>query len=477
MSLTKASYSMVAGAPLNVLDFGATGNGTTDDTAAIQLAVTASYAQQKAMYFPAGTYLMSSTITMGDTAPTAATFCHFFGDGKHSKIKVNAANVNPFLWQGPNPDFDGAGNRIDGRVLLEKLYFEGPSSYGSNTNSIGVKFYGAQGITLRDCTFLGWYDGEHYQNCDIVSRYNVYSTSNVNGVNTSATGYAITGEGQLNSFNSYGGLVNNNSNWGIQYVGGLAPCFFGVNFVLNGISIVLSPNNAGGPTVTVSPNIVGCYFEGDTGTTILWGGGNGIVRGGQITGCNFIAAAATALITIANYSNAFGRGSIANNTIDTAFPGSSFITQATSAEKIDVNNLNGTPIGNVTPSTGVFTVVNSNTFSKGPIAASGTVDILSIGSFGLVASMSLTIQSSSTGKVTLRRYELAFMGSGTVTGSDISSVTEVFSGGGSPFTLTETQDSPVAGTNKLTITNTDSVASTYIISYTVNYLTGTLTVL
>jgi len=45
MSLTKASYSMVSGAPLNVLDFGATGDGTTNDTAAIQLAITAAYAQ------------------------------------------------------------------------------------------------------------------------------------------------------------------------------------------------------------------------------------------------------------------------------------------------------------------------------------------------------------------------------------------------------------------------------------------------
>lgn len=477
MSLTKASYSMVSGAPINVLDYGAIGDGITDDTAAIQLAVTAAYAQEKALYFPSGTYLMSSTITMGNNTADAAKFCYFFGDGKDSVIKVTAVNVNPFLWQGPHPDLDGAGNRIDGRILIEKLRFLGPSSASTNTNSIGVKFYGAQGITLRDCTFNGWVNGEYYQNCDIVSRYNIYSTSNVNGVNTSATGYAITGEGQLNSFNSYGGLVNNNSNWGIQYVGGLAPCFFGVNFVLNGISIVLSPNNVGGPTVTVSPNIIGCYFEGDLGTTILWGGGNGIVRGGQITGCNFIAAAATALITIANYSNAFGRGIIANNTADTAFPGSSFITQATSAEKIDVNNLNGTPIGNITPSTGVFTTVNSGTFTKGPIASSGTVDILSIGGAGVVASMSLTIRSISSGKATLKRYQIAFMGGGTVTGSDISSVTEVYSGGGSPFTLSETQDAPSTGYNKLTITNNDSVSSTYYITYTVEYASGTLNVL
>lgn len=332
---------------LSVKDFGAVGNGAFDDTNAIKAAIDAAYSEQKTLFFPSGTYLITSTIKMGNVPPNNAIFCHFVGEGRNSIIKVEAANVNPFLWEGPNPDSDGAGNRIDGRIRLENLNFVGPFSYGTNTNSIGVKFYGVQGITIRDCFFSGWYDGEHYQNCDIVSRFNVYSTSNVIGVNSSATGYAIAGAGQLNSFNSYGGLVNNNLNVGVSYVGGLNPCFFGTNFVLNSTSILLSGNNPGGNTVTVSPTILGCYFEGDLATTIQWGGGNGIVRGGIVSGCNFIAAAAAPLITIANYSNAFGRGIIRNNTYDLAFPGSSFVSQITSVEKIDVDISNGTPIGDI----------------------------------------------------------------------------------------------------------------------------------
>ena len=477
MALTKASYSMVSGAPLNVLDFGATGDGTTNDTAAIQLAVTAAYAQERALYFPSGTYLMASTITMGNNATDAAKFCYFFGDGKDSVIKVTADNVNPFLWQGPNPDSDGVGNRIDGRILIEKLRFLGPSSASANTNSIGVKFYGAQGITLRDCTFNGWVNGEYYQNCDIASRYNIYSQSNYNAVNSAATGYAITGAGQLNSFNTYGGLISNSTNVGVSYVGGLAPCFFGTNFVANGTSLVFSPNNASGNTVTTSPQIIGCYFENDTATSITFGGGNGIVRGGVINGSNFISASATPLITIANYSNTLGRGLISNNTIDITFSGSSFISQASSAEKIDVNNLNNTPIGDITPSTGVFTKVSSGLILKPSIASAGTVDILSVGSFGLVASLSMTITATGVGTVTSRKYQVILMGSGTVTGSDISFVTEVYSSGGSAFSLGETADSPTAGTNKLTITNSSGATASYRIVYTVEDLTGTLTLL
>tara|TARA_R110000868_G_scaffold193591_1_gene438600 strand:+ start:1176 stop:2765 length:1590 start_codon:yes stop_codon:yes gene_type:complete len=56
--LTKINYNQVKGAPVNVLDLGVTGDGTTDDYAAIVAAVAAnSY-----LYFPNGTYAHSGTI-------------------------------------------------------------------------------------------------------------------------------------------------------------------------------------------------------------------------------------------------------------------------------------------------------------------------------------------------------------------------------------------------------------------------------
>jgi polygalacturonase len=50
MSLTKATYSLINGAPVNVLDYGAVGDNVADDTAAIQAAVTYALASGSAVY-------------------------------------------------------------------------------------------------------------------------------------------------------------------------------------------------------------------------------------------------------------------------------------------------------------------------------------------------------------------------------------------------------------------------------------------
>jgi polygalacturonase len=63
MSLTKVSYSMIIGAPVNVLDYGAKGDGVTNDTAAIQAAIDAAHGTQQ-VFFPAGTYKVTATLNL-----------------------------------------------------------------------------------------------------------------------------------------------------------------------------------------------------------------------------------------------------------------------------------------------------------------------------------------------------------------------------------------------------------------------------
>ena len=52
MALTKVSYSMIAGAEINALDYGVVGDGTTDDTAALILAINAAATLGKVVFIP-----------------------------------------------------------------------------------------------------------------------------------------------------------------------------------------------------------------------------------------------------------------------------------------------------------------------------------------------------------------------------------------------------------------------------------------
>lgn len=60
MSLTKVTYSMIAGAPVNLLDFGADPTGVNDCSAALAAAI----AKSNNIYIPAGTYKFTSTFTV-----------------------------------------------------------------------------------------------------------------------------------------------------------------------------------------------------------------------------------------------------------------------------------------------------------------------------------------------------------------------------------------------------------------------------
>lgn len=104
MSLTKVTYSMIAGSPVNVLDFGADPTGTVDSrnafNAAIQTAGT--------VYVPQGTYIINSAITI--TNPVK-----LIGDGTQ-KTNINR-NYSPVA------DADGIFNIRDGAsgVILQDM--------------------------------------------------------------------------------------------------------------------------------------------------------------------------------------------------------------------------------------------------------------------------------------------------------------------------------------------------------------------
>lgn len=88
MSLTKVTYSMIQGAPFNVLDYGADPTGVSNSATAIQAAITAAAVSGGAVYLPSGAYLMSA----GVTVPSNVSI---YGDGLTSELRRNT-NVAAF---------------------------------------------------------------------------------------------------------------------------------------------------------------------------------------------------------------------------------------------------------------------------------------------------------------------------------------------------------------------------------------------
>jgi hypothetical protein len=107
---------------VSVKDFGAAGDGVTDDTSKIQAAVNAVCGAQKTLYFPAGTYRISAAITFPNKSFVIQ------GEGPTSTVikpLASATTINLF-------DFTGTNGPAK---TVRSISFEGPSSgvYGSGT--------------------------------------------------------------------------------------------------------------------------------------------------------------------------------------------------------------------------------------------------------------------------------------------------------------------------------------------------------
>lgn len=106
MTLTKASFSMVEGTPLSVLDFGADPSGVADSTSAIQTAINQGLATNQPVFFPAGDYKIISVITLSSSATPYLNGVRVFGAGQRQStiqcygtgfVQSNQTQVNDYV--------------------------------------------------------------------------------------------------------------------------------------------------------------------------------------------------------------------------------------------------------------------------------------------------------------------------------------------------------------------------------------------
>jgi hypothetical protein len=150
MALTKVTYSMIEGAPVNVKDFGAAGDGVTDDAAAIQAALDfVKNIGSGAVYFPSGTYFINSKASTVDLFAAVeidnVQNITIMGNGYSSIIQMsNTLNLH-FI----NID-DSESVAIFGLVLTGR----DPTVFGGGSRAINMRR--CSSVAITNCILTNW---------------------------------------------------------------------------------------------------------------------------------------------------------------------------------------------------------------------------------------------------------------------------------------------------------------------------------
>lgn len=157
MTLTKVSYSMITGAPVNVLDFipAGTNTATTNCSPYIQAAIDAQ-TTSFALYVPAGEYLLTSTITFPEDY-----YIEFFGDGSLRTI---------FTFNGTGNAIEAASNTSN-KIRVNMSGFLLQRTVGNTTAT--------NGIFMKNCQYSSdlvdiWVEGFKKTGTQTIDGYTFY---------------------------------------------------------------------------------------------------------------------------------------------------------------------------------------------------------------------------------------------------------------------------------------------------------------
>ena len=305
MSLTKASYSMITGAPVNVLDFGAIGNGTNDDTAAIQAAFDSLPSSGGVIYFPpATTYLINTTINITksnvvvDFGAQLLNFKSTFvkpGSGEPNLYSImfyiTGANVTVINGRLGNGAYTDGGSYIWFASGADNGTVDNCQHYGlpyNASNSVAIQTRtGTSGIRVVNNYFFNCAGSVSMQGANGV-------IDNCTSIITSAQPTSVPGV----SDQAYG-------------IDGSSGCAIINCRVDRGVGAPISGTNIGANTSTTNFVISGNRITGLVGGVGLFinDSSNGVVTENIISGSGFTTATAWAMARITgssvNFSNNF----------------------------------------------------------------------------------------------------------------------------------------------------------------------------
>jgi hypothetical protein len=330
--------------PGDVRRYGATGDGSTDDTTALQAALSVAAESGPAVFLPSGTYKTTSTLTVSDSAS-------MYGEGRTSVIAPVSVNGLTFTGQ----DTVG-GARFFRDFAIVGTTTESNSAIYSDLDSTtaritGVVFsnlyiYGFQKVArcrgFWGCTFEGLYCYNNYQGIHLYKRNVRTQIRNCTFVKGS-----ITGSGERKAVYT-------------EEADALRPEDVQVNdcYIFE---------------YDVGIDIVACLYSGVRGCDIDYAKDVGIrltqVDGGCVVRDNWIATSDAAAITYGIRTVALGSARTSNVLIENnhvicneAFTGSTGIAVASNQDCVNVigNRVTGFDIG-ISNVAGNFLALRDNT--------------------------------------------------------------------------------------------------------------------
>ena len=314
---------------VSVTDFGAVGDGVTDDTAAIQAAISV-ITGPATLFFPAGIYILTSAVTKSSTGALV-----FLGEGAASTVLRWTASGGMSL------------TGLTGTIRLRGIQFQtsvaggGTAFTGSWDSPVGVPslIVDDVNITSTDNSSKYWTKGFRLTNAAESSFSNVTIRGNTSAVSLMTHGFDISATGAATTYVFESVLVN------------------GVNTAVNAVC-------------STNPGVEGllfdkCNFVNVTNGVVVNGSTAGYVPPGlQIVNCHInavtcVSATAWAQVIAANCSF-YTTSSFADliNVTDATVEGNTCVV------------IGGTPDGITVSSTSTRCHIKDNTFSMGATGAS-----------------------------------------------------------------------------------------------------------
>ena len=217
MALTKVSYSMITGAFVNVLDYGADATGSADSLAAFNLALATSSAPT--VFVPAGTYVVSGPINM----PSTGTRLVGAGKGNTTIAQMSSWSGKSLVTHPATVVVNYTQCAIEELTINGGLYTNSSdcilitSGQQLSLTKINVNF-GVNGVKLISGNLQRWYN-VFAQTCDYGFVVLPDAGDNTNGCVMSAIGAYNCGAGLYVTKGS-GATGHSNSNWDFYVEGG-----------------------------------------------------------------------------------------------------------------------------------------------------------------------------------------------------------------------------------------------------------------